>query len=262
MNKTRARKKPTAATVARRGSNLHTVKDADIERAFSDERLTTQYALLFHMHSAHLKALTFHTVSPGERGGTTIMPGRILSPSDEMTVLKLLTRPATDSGLRIIPEQALYCGDDHTLWWMPSFVGPMLLHLPGKEPESRLVKWPPLVLLAKDRTISLAALARSERPDAGTQLYHAPIGNVYSTGEVCLGDCRPPESGAAEHLDEWNTVVYDSAFSHSNNTDAMKGKDAMEFWVKKRRKPTPVPLASMVPLKLTLAQWYAERIAA
>lgn len=260
MSKTTTKQKPySKAQPATPRRNVKATKVADLDQLLEQDRLDTNFALLFHMHGNGLAAMTFHKVSRQDQGASQIQPGRILSPADEMHILRLLARPAEDRGLAILPEGVLHAGEDHALWWVPGSIRPMLLNVYGTGRQELNVHWPHLVMMAYNRRIFVAALADGTRPGPTTPLFHAPLGNIYASSETCLGDCKPPVNSTADSIEEWNAVIFDSAFSHSNHNQAMATGDVMDYWKKKRRKPVPVPTKSLTPMRLTLAEWY-ERI--
>lgn len=255
-SKTSPAKRPQAVAVR---SNVATVDDSHLEQMHAPSRLEASFALLFHTSDRTLSALTFHRIQQQRQGAMSIQPGRIMTPADEKRILDLLTRPAHAQALSILPESALQTGDDHALWWIPGGVRPMFLNTLDHGRTQVEAHWPNLVMLSTNRRLFLAAVADSTRPKQDTPLYHAPLGNVYASSELCLGDCRPPVNSGAESIQEWNAIVFDSAFSHSNHPAAMAGgSDVMAFWQKKRRKPVPVPLKSMTPMRLTLAEWFRQ----
>lgn len=247
----------TAARKSKRSPNLLLASEDEIERSLSPERLTTSAALLFHMDRTRLAAMTFHQIETPRQGQPQIKPGRILTPADEAQILQMLTRPKEQAGLEIMPEGVLHAGPDHCMWMVPSAVRPMTLWM-NDQYVTRDVCWPTLVMQAYNRALYIAALPGTGRPDAGTPLFHAPLGNIYATSELCLGDCAPPAGCQVRDIAEWNRIVYDTAFSHTNHTNAMTGKDTMKFWAAKRKKPIPVPSKALTPMRLTLGEWYSN----
>jgi len=252
----RAAKQPQEVAVR---CNVATVDDSHLEQMHAPSRLEASFALLFHTSDRKLSALTFHRIQQQRQGAVSIQPGRIMTPADEKRILDLLTRPEHAQTLSILPESALHTGEDHALWWIPGSVRPMFLNTLDHGRRQVEAHWPNLVMLATNRRLFLAAIADNTRPGQGTQLYHAPLGNVYASSELCLGDCRPPVNSGVDSISDWNAIMFDSAFSHSNHPAAMAGgSDVMAFWQKKRKKPTPVPLKSMTPMRLTLAEWFQK----
>ena len=254
MSKSRA-----TGTKAAREPNLVLATPESLQQQLNPQRLTTRHALLFHMDNHRLAALTFHPIGSRNHGGAPeIMPGRILTPADEAKILKLLTAPRQRGALDLVPDGTLVAEDDHSMWWIPSHVRPMTLFHKG-EYITREACWPTLVLLAYNRSIHLAALPEPTRPDPATPLFHAPLGNVYArNGEVCLGDCAPAQTCQFTDIPEWNRIIFESAFSHTNHPHAMTGQDTMSFWARKRKKPRPVPVSALTPMNTTLAQWYEQ----
>jgi PRTRC genetic system protein B len=53
-------------------------------------------------------------------------------------------------------------------------------------------------------------------PYVPMQIFRAPYWNVNDGGSVCLGDTRTPDSGGAASLKQWETVFFESMFTHQN----------------------------------------------
>jgi PRTRC genetic system protein B len=67
----------------------------------------------------------------------------------------------------------------------------MIRVMQGRRERKLTIPVPGLVFVGEGTGYSVhAALARPTH--ARDQLYHAPFWNVYDTGEICMGDTRPP----------------------------------------------------------------------
>lgn len=76
---------------------------------------------------------------------------------------------------------------------------------------------PPLLWKADREALSIFALKSNKRPTANTSLFHAPLFNVYESGNVCMGtvDVSIKQSACLEEfITAWERYFFDSYFSH------------------------------------------------
>lgn len=225
------------------------------------------FALIFHTRGQaygprqDLAALTAHAIKSQGRDKAQIMPGRPLSPEDELSILQML-RPQQARGFSVYPANLLYANGNTTMWWVPSIMAPMSM-LDGKgQITMREVVWPALAMMVIGRRLFVTALHSNERPDADAALYFCPTGNVWASTEVCTGNALLPSDMGIDAIEAWTGVFRDSAFTHDNNhgKSIAKGKgkqarstDPMEFWA--GAKHTKFPAEVLVPTGFRLRDW-------
>ncbi|MHB8742795.1 MAG: PRTRC system protein B [Sulfuricaulis sp.] len=244
---------------------LLSTPDADFAQRAARAKLETSLAVLFHTNGNALQLVTAHRVVNHRDRSPIISAGRPLMPADEREILDLLTSRDPAQGFsQVFPERLLFTDATRTLWWIPSAVRPM--HLRGaKGAKTISTRWPALVALVRDRTLYLSAPADESRPNADTALFRAPLPNVFANTALCTGDARLPLSSTPAEIPGWESVIFDSAFTHSNfqqSLAAAAGKPGFAgvegFWEKRDRKIAPFPVKRLVPLGQTLAQWFAD----
>ena len=236
-------------------------------------------AILFHTKNSDvyqqrgsLSMVTAHPVTMDGNGVPQLCPGRPLTPADERGVLDLLTgRKSAD--VEILPPTVLARRDDMVMWWLPPQVRPMHLRLADGRYLAEDRMWPNLVAMVSGRTLFLAAIKGGSRPVASSVLHHAPVGNVYGDTRVCTGTCSLPFGSALACVPEWEAVVFNTAFTHDNHdtpiapaTKKSKKKapvrpvntkrEATNFWASSVDVSIPFPDARLVPLGMTLADWF------
>lgn len=78
---------------------------------------------------------------------------------------------------------------------------------------------PPLLLssvhLGDAAMLRVFALEEARRPEPHTRLMLAPYLNTYDTHHVCFGSNPLPAGGGVEHSQAWETLLYDTPFSHA-----------------------------------------------
>lgn len=243
------------------------MNDDIIQDFLEPPRLEPFRALILYRSSSHrtLDLVSYHHVEPG-RGSqpAQLDAGRPLSQSDERDLIALLQGrdPVIESDAFIPPGLLAEKGDRRLLWHRPAKVRPMhLLPRTGKR-ASVTVLWPNLVFKAVDDDIALAALAPDAEPTPDAPLYHAPLPNLYDDGLLCLGDAPPPVTQGREAIPEWDGVVFDTTWTHSN-TNLWVRKPAADgpsaFWLRRAKSAQakqPIPAGRLQPMGCSLGEWW------
>jgi PRTRC genetic system protein B len=98
----------------------------------------------------------------------------------------------------------------------------MLFNITGLPMKKIDVPWPRLLMVAnRNGKLAVAALKTNGRVSAKTKLYHAPLMNVYANGNVCTGSATLPNECGIDQIKVWESVMFDSAFSHVNNPSTL-----------------------------------------
>jgi PRTRC genetic system protein B len=218
--------------------------------------------LLFHTKGRELQLVTAHRVGSNGRRVPTIGPGRPITPADEREILALLLgRSSGESAFDVMPDRVLYQDASRTVWWLPGDVRPM--HLRDVKGATTIrTRWPTLVLMAMDRALYIVALAANQRPASNTPVFHCPLPNVWPTTKLCSGDAALPPGATTADIPHWESVVLDTAFTHSNNRQALRQTGRKEnsieaYWKRRKGQLSPFPLARLAPLEVTLREWIA-----
>lgn len=206
---------------------------------------------------------TAHRMQASRNGTPVLGAGTPLCDEDEREIVALLQgRRRRDAAPGWLPAGLLAERGDRVLWWRPAEVRAMHLRR-GESLDSVMVCWPTLVCMAEGDTFRLAAVLGSDTPTPATPLMHAPLGNVYRDGALCLGTCRPPVETGRDAMVGWNTVVDESAFTHSNHDRFVAGvkdtRDAAGYWLKRARgtrAKEPFTARELVPMGTTLGDWW------
>jgi PRTRC genetic system protein B len=219
--------------------------------------LIPQSALVFHTRGSNaLELLTLHQIRD-VRGKPTLVEGTPLSPEDEQAILTLLTSSDTATAqIELNPANLLFSDRHQIVWCVPGVDRPMHFNETGKRTQ-RTVKWPSLIFRVVEHRLFLAAYHGTERPTLDTPLYKAPLANIWSSAEVCTGNAILPEASRISEMSAWESVIFDTAFSHANDHEVIRSSrsftDPMEFW----KKNDAIEPKQLVPLSkgATLGQW-------
>ena len=189
--------------------------------------------------------------------------GKVLSSTSVERMVSLL-QDGTDPVDYFLPPTVLVASSRWLVWWVKGRVRPMHFSI-GRRYERLLVPWPSLLFSINEGRLAVAALRGSRRPLPGTRLYHAPIMNVGPAGAVCLGSAERPDSWTVDHCAAWESVIYDTNFSHTNHDRTLQpgrrnrpvsNSGHLHFWRKLHRDQVDrFPAEALVPIHKPLKQW-------
>jgi len=236
-------------------------------------RFVSTHALVFHEAQSERTdysgrsfgaVITSHPIQQTQ-DGPVIGAGCVLSLTDQHRLQSLLDKNMA-AQFTLLPENVLAIGNSRLLWFIPGRVRPMFLRIAGAS-RKILVPWPTLLAYVDEGSLMLAALISSARPDANTPLYHAPIANTDGRCVVCTGRAVLPDDAGVEHMDGWEDVVFNTYFSHTNQTHTLRlpthsesavvtDEDHVRFWTSlANTKATVFPAEALVPFGATLGEW-------
>lgn len=179
---------------------------------------------------------TIHSIDTSDKAaGPAIRAGRPLDTDIlRQIVTDLLGAAKVRSGL--LPSNILSIGLNHVIWWQPPGIRNYFfdtrkhLEAEGKVQVGRRAGTgftPGLIFVAQDQRLYVFAFKGTERPDAKTPLFHAPLMNVYDTGVVCTGSMPIPDSTLAESVSHWERNFWASAFTHPNHAKVVNYKGGL-----------------------------------
>lgn len=172
-------------------------------------------ALVFYNVNDKLAVLE-HTVEFTDRGAV-IGAGRVLTASGVHGMLAKIVGQRESNGF--MPEGLLVNDPGVLAWVVPGQVRPMWFkgRATASKPRRVLVPWPTLLFVVRDGALSIAALEGPGRPRLDSKVFHAPLMNIYGSGEICLGSNTSTRIEGVESMPHWEKVVFDSAFTHVNH---------------------------------------------
>lgn len=226
-------------------------------------------AIIFHCSGQELSYVTAHEVVRNRDGLPMLSGGRMALPSDERRISDLIASRKRSGRIEIAPANLLHSDQDVLAWWLPPVSREMLLLDHAGAEHVITARWPSLVALVVRRKLYLVAVEGDARPTTSTAVFNAPVGNVYSTTNVCTGSVRLPTTSGITDMAAWSAVLTDSWWGHDNHSDAIpkpaksKGKAkqrfgnyrATEFWLGREGTEELLTAKDMVPTGLTVGAW-------
>lgn len=151
---------------------------------------------------------------------------------------------------KLLPQNILYCdsrpGKVKLIWYTPA----QEYILSGINKKPIKIKLPAFIYrIEYDTFFIYASRSGSKRPDLKTQLYHAPLPNIYDDGKVCMGNVKKPKNHTeiADLIEAWQKAFWKSDFNdylhdtYNLQTLRSAAKNKIQF-----------PNKQLVPLKKTL----------
>jgi PRTRC genetic system protein B len=188
-----------------------------------------------------------------DEGGPVIGAGEPLTGREVQQLYEdLLQKSRRFKPLELLPPKVVaFRPGEAMVWVRKASVGPMHFNAGGRRLELA-IPWPTLLFAVLGGKLYLAALRSDRRPTRSTRLYHAPLMNVWESGNVCLGTAAHPKGVTLDVRAGWEDAV---------RTLRLPGKeqvataDQLRFWrALAAKNATRFPPEVLVPMGKTLGQ--------
>ncbi|MCY1704010.1 PRTRC system protein B [Deinococcus sp. SL84] len=119
------------------------------------------------------------------------------------------------SSLMFLPGEVLGFSTHEMIWWEPAKKRGLFFHESSSVQIQEPIPLPALLFqVTATGAMSVYALNGDARPDLDTQLYHAPLMNVFGNQQVCLGSTELPDHLDPRRTAEYSEAYFRSAFTH------------------------------------------------
>lgn len=212
---------------------------------------------VYSTDSGGMTMATIHGIRLDAQQRPMIEAGRPMTQDD----LRKLTTELQDGqgrgGVRWLDNTMLAMGNDRMIWWTPAQSVPMFFRTRTYE-DRGICPVPPMVWMwVEGDGLYIYALRDNERPGPQTQLYQAPLMNMWARGKVCVGNAALPPKETRFETAAWHAFMWGSNFTHPNFTEEnrlIKGIEPVEFWRKQLKRPSKVfPKNRLVKVAATMA---------
>lgn len=208
-----------------------------------DSYKLTHALLVYRSNESHGAHATKHPVEL-INGRPTIRPGNPLTEGDYKDLIEGL-KPKDRPVVEWNDPSVLAKGMGRLIWWTP----PRKRALFFKKSSSSLIPvegkgncpTPGLVFMAGPRTLHVFAFKGDTAPTRQTQLFQAPFFNVWSNGQVCVGNATLPDEDQRNDLEAWERFFFGSNFTHPNFREKDRltlGVEPCSFWKKQLNRPS------------------------
>lgn len=223
-------------------------------------------AILLHM-DYHQNCLlgSYHDVVM-ENDQPVIAEGTLLTAEGIQNVMRRMAGIKPKTRTQWIPDNVLAMGSDSMVWFKPACIRTMYFKIESK-PMKFLVPWPSLLFKVQNRKISVAALRFKRKPKRGDRIYYAPLMNIYSDHSVCTGTADLPDTTEIDNLEQWESVIYDTYFTHTqsdhpNTLSSQYDKNTgtmqlLRFW-KKLKGAKAFPTNALYRTEQTINDWIEQ----
>ena len=143
-------------------------------------------------------------------------PGRFVTTSFAEKLLRVMNK----APLQYVSPNVVAMSRHAVAWFEPA-AARVMYFTPDRDDavaafDGKRIPQPPLLFIARERALSVYALADNERPTLDSSLYAAPYWNIYGHQHhsVCLGTMVLPESIEPEQTAAWTDAFFRSNFTH------------------------------------------------
>lgn len=193
-------------------------------------------------------------------GRPVIRPGTPFTEEDYAFLVTAMA-PAEQPRMQWHDPRQLAKGLGRVIWWSPpkrrSLFFKKSSHNKATFEGKGTCSCPGLVFMAAEKSMYVYAFKGSDAPNPKTKLYQAPFFNVWSAGQVCVGNAALPREDQRDNLDAWERMFFGSHFTHPNFTEKDRltvGHDPVKFWKAQVSKPSAsFPEAVLFDLNLEVS---------
>lgn len=157
---------------------------------------------------------SIHTIDV-EDGKPVYGPGTPLTKNALEKALQSLAVESGIDGLAWIEDEVIATGQGIHVWWTPAQKRFMYFESSGLTRAGEAMN-PPLVWIEYMGDLHVYALQNNRKPGPDTELFDAPLYNVYQDGKVCTGSMN---RGQFAQTKLWVDGFYRSSFNHANPSD-------------------------------------------
>lgn len=181
--------------------------------------ITAQALIAFHHTKSNRLDFTVHKVVEGsEKGQFTLGAGRAFSEEDKESLIDILLN--VDGAVEFIDTRILVKSRRLLVWYNPPQVIDVLF-----KGESYTAPIPGLIFIATGGPLRCYAFKGQSRPTPDTKLYYAPLGNMYSNGGFCTGNCETPNDNSIASIPGWERFVLQCVNTHAGGVQVLKSSD-------------------------------------
>lgn len=223
-----------------------------------DQYRLTNALLIYEARETRQAYATKHRVEL-INGSPMIRPGAPLTEGDFKDLIAGL-KPQDRPAIEWNDPAILAKGMGRLIWWTPPRKRAMFFQASSQSvvqfSGSASCPTPGLVFMAGERTLHVFAFMGESAPTKQTKLYQAPFFNVWSNGQVCVGNAKMPAEDQRTDLQAWERFFFGSHFTHPNFREKDRltlGVEPCAFWKKQLSRPSKTfPEGVLVDINLTV----------
>ena len=222
-----------------------------IHQLFQSEDPEPILGIILHGRLGRCELATRHPIRDGK-----LQPGSYIQPESLLDMVSGALANGASSKGRWADPRVLFEDADQLVWFRRAAPHPLYFRR-GEKVAALSVRFPTLVFRASKAHTNLAiyATAGVKRPTPRTLLYHAPVFNLNSAGDLCFGDAVSdwPDDVSHQSLDQMADCFLKVCGSHTNHDQTLRGSrtsDAalLKFWKKKALNGASVLASEMQPM--------------
>ncbi|WP_421527015.1 PRTRC system protein B [Pseudomonas brenneri] len=190
-----------------------------------NSEIKAQALLAFHhTKSGRLDFTTHQVIATAEMGQYTLGAGRAFTEEDKESLIDLLLN--VEGGIEFIDPCILVKSRRMLVWYHQ----PQVINVLFKE-EAHTAPIPGLIFIATPGKLRCYAFKGKARPTPHTKLFYAPLGNMYTNGSFCTGNCDTPKDNALASIPGWERFVLECTNTHTGGTQVLRSASTYQEMV-------------------------------
>lgn len=213
-------------------------------KSFGDSYVLSAAVLIYTNPEQRHAFATKHGVEQ-HSGRPIIRPGSPFTDQDYKVLVQALA-PAEQPRVQWHDPRMLARGLGRMIWWSAPQARSLFFRKSKHNAETfdgrGVCPCPGLVFMAAEGQMYVYAFKGKEAPTRKTKLYQAPFFNVWSQGQVCVGNADVPKDDRSDDPDAWERMFFRSHFTHPNFTQKDRltvGANPAHFWKEQVQQPAP-----------------------
>lgn len=188
------------------------------------ENISSKAMLIHHHNQTGVVSVTSHSIIAleGCNVGYTLGAGRAFSSYDKTELAALLLNE--NASAEFLPENYLFCSRNVLAWYRR----PGVHEIPFQGERIRAPLPGLIFIAAANQAFRCFAFKGTQRPTPDTELFYAPLGNVYEGGSFCTGSGDVPRDVRSENIPAWENFVLESINTHSGSVQPVAGCASFE----------------------------------
>ncbi|WP_409286974.1 PRTRC system protein B [Pseudomonas guariconensis] len=177
-----------------------------------------------HTKSGRLDFTSHQVVEASEVGQFTLGAGRAFTEEDKQSLIDILLN--VEETIEFIDTRILVKSRRLLVWYNK----PQIINVLFKG-ESYQAPIPGLIFIATDGPLRCYAFKGKARPAAETKLFYVPLGNMYSNGGFCTGNCDTPKDNSVSSIPGWERFVLQCVNTHDGGVRVLKSCNSYDEMV-------------------------------
>jgi len=159
----------------------------------------------------------------------TLGAGQLFGPEQKTELSNLLAGEETKESLSLIDSRVIAQTSYAIIWWMPAQVRTITQRKSHKKHQFTIKTPNAIGAMCRGDLYVAAYKGKAARPEADTPLFRAPLSNLTSDLQFCMGNIRIPKDISTKHIETWTDAIWSSTNTHLGRSPLQGINNADDF---------------------------------